>query len=184
MPTQKWRVVVARLGAPDALHEGEVDATNWMGALRAARQNMGERPSLPPGASCSVDSHGVATVLDGASRRKFVLAPLSARATTSTAQPDANAATAQPQGLVPPPAPAAVAAPPAQVPAPVIAAPEPTAALPAAPIATPPQVVEERPEPKKKFHTVGFTDGMTALGPTVAVGTPAVPPPVPPPRAA
>lgn len=188
VPTQKWRVVVARLGAPDALHEGEVDATNWMGALRAARQNMGERPSLPPGASCSVDSHGVATVLDGASRRKFVLAPLSARATTSAAQPDANATTAQPQGLTPPSAPTAVSAPPAQVPAPVVAAPEPTAALPAAPTATPPQVVEERPEPaastKKKFHTVGFTDGMIALGPTVAVGAPPVPPPVPPPRAA
>ena len=35
-----------------------------MTALRATRQAMSERPVLPPGASCSVDANGVATVLD------------------------------------------------------------------------------------------------------------------------
>ncbi len=95
---------MARLGASDALHQGEVEATNWMSALRAARQGMGERPSLPPGASCSVDANGVATVLDAASRRKFVLSP---QALDEAAAPASEvAATA-----VAPPAQAAPAAP-------------------------------------------------------------------------
>src|SRR5262245_40973019 len=46
-----------------------------MGALRAAREGMAERPSVPPGVSCSIDGQGVATVLDPGSRRRFVLAP-------------------------------------------------------------------------------------------------------------
>src|SRR5215831_12998201 len=77
VPTQRWKVLVAKLGASTVLHEGEVDATNWMSALRAARQAMSQRPSLPPGASCTVDAQGIATVLDPSSRRKFVLSPLS-----------------------------------------------------------------------------------------------------------
>jgi hypothetical protein len=71
-------VVVAKLGATSVLHECEIDATNWMTALRSARQSMSERPVLPAGASCSVDANGVATVLDPGARRKFVLAPVDA----------------------------------------------------------------------------------------------------------
>ena len=70
--------MVAKLGATSVLHECEVEATNWMTALRATRQAISERPVLPAGASCSVDANGVATVLDPGSRRKFVLAPMGA----------------------------------------------------------------------------------------------------------
>jgi hypothetical protein len=92
------------LGAASVLHDGEVDASNWMTALRATRQALSERPSLPPGASCSLDANGVATVLDPGSRRKFVLSPLGASGA-------ANAATAAPAPAAPAPAPAQVAPP-------------------------------------------------------------------------
>ena len=80
MSTQKWKLVVTALGGSDVLHELEIEANNWMGALRSGREGLGERPSMPPGASCSIDAEGTATVLDPQGRRKFVLAPLSGEA--------------------------------------------------------------------------------------------------------
>jgi hypothetical protein len=103
VPNRKWRVVVAKLGASSVLHEGDVEANNWMSALRAARQAMSERPSVPPGASCSIDADGVATVLDPGSRRKFVLSPL-----------DTAVGSAAPKSAPEPEPPAAVAPAPAQ----------------------------------------------------------------------
>ena len=122
--------MVAKLGASTTLHEGEVEATNWMGALRATLETMSERPAVPPGASCSVDGQGVATVLDPGSRRKFVLTPMAAG---SSAKSQAASPTAQPE---PKPAPAAAA--PVQPAAPAPAAAKPTTAArpqPAAPAA-------------------------------------------------
>jgi len=132
--TKRWRVVVAKLGAGGVVHEAEVDASNWMGALRKTREGMSERPSVPPGVSCSIDGDGVATVLDAASRRKFVLSPLAGSATAAS-----------------PPAAEAPAAP-----APATAAPS----------------AEPAEAKRKRFQTVAFTEGMTAMGggPAVAVG--------------
>lgn len=76
MSTQKWKLVVTPLGGSEVLHQVEVEANNWMGALRSGRECLGERPSMPPGASCSIDAQGTATVLDPQGRRKFVLAPV------------------------------------------------------------------------------------------------------------
>src|SRR5215831_10623074 len=103
VPTQRWKVLVAKLGASTVLHEGEVDATNWMSALRATRQAMSERPSLPPGASCTVDAQGIATVLDPSSRRKFVLSPVS-HALDASQSPRAPSAVAQSPAPAPSPA--------------------------------------------------------------------------------
>jgi hypothetical protein len=183
LPTQKWRVVVAKLGASSALHDGEVDATNWMGALRAARQAMSERPSLPPGASCTVDAHGTATVLDPSSRRKFVLSPV----TAATALPPEPS---RPLAATPTPAPEpdrakrfdtvalvsgkGVASPNAATPPPATPQPTKTAAelhslemksrknLAPAPHPAPPEV-SSAPAPaaagtKKRFATVAFVD--------------------------
>lgn len=144
VPTQKWKVVVAKLGTSSAtLHEGEVEATNWMSALRATRQAMSERPSLPPGASCTVDATGVATILDPSSRRKFVLSPqldAAPRAVSGTQQP------AQPQ-----------AAPPAPV-RPVAAAPAQPAASPAPPrqVANAQRGPAPAPSKPKRFATVAM----------------------------
>lgn len=73
---KKWRFSVTVLGGPGArLAAGAVDAANWMGALRVARDQAGDPGGLPPGATCSVAADGVATILDGAGRRRYVLAP-------------------------------------------------------------------------------------------------------------
>lgn len=91
---------MSKLGGSQPEHEHEVDALNWMGALELGLERLGERPSVPPGASCSFDQAGVATILDPSSRRRFVLTPLTEVATaapTPAADP------------VPAPAPAAAA---------------------------------------------------------------------------
>lgn len=59
-----------------------------MAALRAGRAQMGEPAEVPPGAACNVASDGVATVLDGGGRRRYVLAPLSGE--RGAAQKSAN----------------------------------------------------------------------------------------------
>src|SRR5204863_412378 len=171
------------------LHDGEVDATNWMSALRAARQAMSERPSLPPGASCTVDAHGTATVLDPSSRRKFVLSPV----TADTALPP------QPSR---PPAPAAPepdrakrfdtvalasgrGAPSPNAPAPPAAIPQPTKTAAAlhslemqsrrdaaqAPNLAPPEVppVPSAAGTKKRFATVAFVDRPPAEARSIVV---------------
>lgn len=89
MPTQTWRVVITKLGTSDVIGEVEVDAANWMAALRVGRERLGETPTMPAGASCSVDGSGAATVLDPSARRKLVLTPLGP-ATGSAAEPHAS----------------------------------------------------------------------------------------------
>jgi putative methionine-R-sulfoxide reductase with GAF domain len=73
--TKKWRLVVTPLSGTTSLHQLEVEAPNWMGALRAARKEMGEGGGLPSGASCAVAPDGTVTILDSESRRKFLLTP-------------------------------------------------------------------------------------------------------------
>jgi putative methionine-R-sulfoxide reductase with GAF domain len=73
--TKKWRLVVTPVSGTAPLHRLEVEAPNWMGALREARKEMGEDGGLPTGASCAVAPDGTVTILDSESRRKFVLTP-------------------------------------------------------------------------------------------------------------
>ena len=120
VPTQSWRVVVTKLGGSDIVGEVEVDAANWMGALRIGRERLGEASAMPAGASCSVDGAGVATILDPAARRKLVLTPLGPSTNASAPPPNASASPAPAQAPAAAPAshaPAAVAATPAQPPA-------------------------------------------------------------------
>jgi hypothetical protein len=96
--TKKWRLVVTPLSGTTSLHQLEVEAPNWMGALRAARKEMGEGGGLPSGASCAVAPDGTVTILDSESRRKFLLTPgaaivaAPAPAAAQPAQPPIDAA--------------------------------------------------------------------------------------------
>lgn len=170
MPTQTWRVVVTKLGGSDIVGEAEVDASNWMGALRVGRERLGETPTMPAGASCSVDGAGVATVLDPAGRRKLVLTPLGPSANPSAPAPaHATPATEPMKYVAPAPSqPVQPASPPAAAPAQADA----------------PQPGKKR----KRFETVAFVPGhlsasLNAQAP-VPVSAPAASAPVSAPVAA
>jgi hypothetical protein len=148
VPSQKWRVLVTKLGVDNVLYEGDVDATNWMGALRAAREGMAERPSVPPGVSCSIDGQGVATVLDPGSRRRFVLAPgASAAAKAAAPAPANNAKRAEP---------------------PIPANPVPSA--------QPAQPAQPAPTRGKRFETVAFVPDKIVERPVSVAGSSPPPP--------
>jgi hypothetical protein len=72
---KKWRLVVTPLSGTTPLHQLDIEAPNWMGALRAARRELGEDGGLPTGASCAVAPDGTVTILDAERRRKFMLSP-------------------------------------------------------------------------------------------------------------
>jgi len=168
VPTQTWRVVVTKLGGSDIVGEVEVDATNWMGALRVGRERLGEAPAMPAGASCSIDGAGVATVLDPAGRRKLVLTPIGTVGPSSAPPADAS-----PQ---PAPAPAPVNAPSAFQP------PAATAAVQPAPTAV--AAGEPPTKKRKRFETVAFVPGhlnpMNApAGPAAVIRDPAPHEPAP-----
>lgn len=78
--SKKWRLRVTPLSSTTPLHQLEVEAPNWMGALREARRELGEDGGLPTGASCAVAPDGTVTILDSESRRKFLLIPSTATA--------------------------------------------------------------------------------------------------------
>jgi hypothetical protein len=73
--TKKWRLLVTPLTGTMPLHQLEVEAPNWMGALREGRKAIGEDGGLPAGASCAVAPDGTVTILDSEARRKFLLMP-------------------------------------------------------------------------------------------------------------
>lgn len=77
---KKWRLRVTPLNGNTPLHQLEVEAANWMGALREARKELGEEGGLPTGASCAVAPDGTVTILDSEARRKFLLVPATASA--------------------------------------------------------------------------------------------------------
>jgi hypothetical protein len=144
VPTQTWKVVVTKLGGSDIVGEVEVDATNWMGALRVGRERLGEPPTMPAGASCSVDGGGAATVLDPAGRRKLVLTPLGPSTNPSSPAPahDSPGAVASPDAVSKPVVPVS-----GPVSAPV------QASAPAAGAEAPPG------KKRKRFETVAFVPG-------------------------
>jgi hypothetical protein len=174
--TKQWRLVVTSLSGSTPLHELQVEAGNWMGALRDARKAIGEDGGLPPGASCAVAPDGTVTILDAAARRKLVLTPTrgavppgvqptassSAAASTSSAQ---QAARAQPQS-------------------PGSTANAPSAASTSAAAANTPTAAQPSPAKKAKFQTVAYTPGMDVPVPTTMGAKPAAPAAVAPPAAA
>ena len=72
---KRWRLVVTELGETTPLHDVAIEATNWMAALRAGRETVGEPGGVPAGASCAVAPDGRVTILDPAQRRRYVLTP-------------------------------------------------------------------------------------------------------------
>ncbi len=185
--TKKWRLIVTPLSGNTPLHQLEVEASNWMGALRAARKEIGEDGGVPPGASNSVAPDGTVMILDSASRRRFLLTPISASLPPTGAPPTEPPISAQPSVAEPAPAPtkkrkfqtvaympgmdvpgltpvstATVSAVEKPVP---IAQPEPVAAQPAQVVARPVAPVASDDEPKKqkkKFETVAFSSHRVA----------------------
>jgi GAF domain-containing protein len=84
---KKWKLVVHPLSGNTILHQFELEAPNWMGALRGARKQLGEEGGLPSGASCAVTPDGVVTILDGEARRRFLLSPIAQEAETPASAP-------------------------------------------------------------------------------------------------
>ncbi len=66
------------LNAAEGASEVVTSAENWLSALRKAREQLGEQGGVPPGASCVMSATGEVTILDAASRRRFVLSRMSA----------------------------------------------------------------------------------------------------------
>jgi hypothetical protein len=95
---KKWRLVVTPLSGTTPLHQLDVEAPNWMGALRAARRDLGEDGGLPTGASCAVASDGTVTILDSERRRKFLLSPRPLSSPIPQARPSIAAPPAAGQG--------------------------------------------------------------------------------------
>lgn len=73
MSTKRWRLVVTARDAAQPLHTLEVNADNWITALRLGREMIGEDGGLPPGASCDVSQQGKVTVLDPNTQRVYGL---------------------------------------------------------------------------------------------------------------
>lgn len=155
MTTKRWRLIVNPLSGATPLHQLEVDASNWVGALRTARQELGEEGGVPPGASCAVAPDGTVTILDSASRRKFLLTPLTSSLPPPSDPPAAQAANAVVVQPVPSAQPVA------------IAAAAPVAATPGADAPAP-----SKPAKKAKFQTVAYTPGMPLPGTPVAAVQP------------
>jgi hypothetical protein len=102
---KKWRLRVTPLTGNTPLHQLEVEAANWMGALREARRELGEEGGLPTGASCAVAPDGTVTILDSEARRKFLLVPanVAARAFETPRGPSSQKNVAvQPKGAAAP----------------------------------------------------------------------------------
>ncbi|MET0287127.1 MAG: GAF domain-containing protein [Polyangiales bacterium] len=151
-------------------------ADNWLAALRAGRDQLGEPGGVPPGASCVVAQNGEVTILDAMNRRRYTLTPAEVAAEQqqqsqsrrppprpsrvptqisgeSAAEIVAKAAAVRENdpgpGTLPPPPPAS-----ASVPAPASAPPEPSQPVEApAPVAS----SDEEPASPRQQQTLAYS---------------------------
>lgn len=94
MSVKRWRLVVTAPDSAQPLHTLDVNADNWITALRLGREMMGEDGGLPPGASCDVSQPGKVTVLDPNTQRIYSLDSLEEGVhppTTTTGSPEQSA---------------------------------------------------------------------------------------------
>ncbi len=75
LPQPSWKIVVLSLGTQEIVLEADLCADNWLAALRAGRDQLGDPGSVPAGASCVVAESGEVSILDAANRRRYVLTP-------------------------------------------------------------------------------------------------------------
>ncbi len=69
----RWNLKIADLGGSAAGTQAAVEAKNWMEALRAGRQQLGEDDPLPPGVACTFAPDGTVTLVDPVARRRIVV---------------------------------------------------------------------------------------------------------------
>ncbi|RZO58285.1 MAG: hypothetical protein EVA89_19555, partial [Sandaracinaceae bacterium] len=106
MASKTWRLVVTKIGDSTPLSEARVDASNWMTALTLARNEIGEKGGVPPGASCSVAPDGKVTIQDAVARKTYVLAPWVEESLAPASTPRGPRVPSEPvprPGSVPPP---------------------------------------------------------------------------------
>lgn len=98
--------MVTKIGDSTPLSEARVDASNWMTALTLARNEIGEKGGVPPGASCSVAPDGKVTIQDAVARKTYVLAPWVEESLAPASTPRGPRVPSEPvprPGSVPPP---------------------------------------------------------------------------------
>ncbi len=102
MNTQRWRLVISVQNSPESLHQLEVNADNWITALRLGREQLGEQGGLPPGATCDVAQQGKVTIFDPNEQRTYLLESLdSATAALAANAPSSKQPSAPPQAPTP-----------------------------------------------------------------------------------
>lgn len=73
LPHSPWKVRVVSLSSQHEAIELEVQAENWLAALRETRAQLGDAGGVPPGASCVMSATGEVTILDAGNRRRYEL---------------------------------------------------------------------------------------------------------------
>ena len=90
--TKRWRVAASTIGTRASERVVEVDAANWIVALRTAQRSWGESSGVPAGASCGVAPDGTVTIIDSNARSKTVLTDLSYTESSASSQDAPSAA--------------------------------------------------------------------------------------------
>ena len=98
MTQKRWKLSVTELGSSKVVAEAVVEAGDWMTALGRARGRIGEKGTVPQGASVSVSPEGRVTILDPVGRKQYRLAGTEEPLTAASAAP---APTSGPAGSPP-----------------------------------------------------------------------------------
>lgn len=73
---KRWRLEVSSIDPGGPRRTVDVEAPNWMSAVRAGRGSLGEAAEIPRGASCQVNPDGRVSVIAPSERRNYLLIPL------------------------------------------------------------------------------------------------------------
>jgi hypothetical protein len=91
---KRWRLEVSSIDPGGPRRTVDVEAPNWMAAIKQGRASLGEVAEIPKGASCQVAPGGRVSVLAPAERRSYQLVPLAGDAAPTPSSPGVIAARA------------------------------------------------------------------------------------------
>jgi hypothetical protein len=91
---KRWRLEVSSIDPGGPRRTVDVEAPNWMAAIKQGRASLGEVAEIPKGASCQVAPGGRVSVLAPAERRSYQLVPLAGDAAPAPSSPGVVAARA------------------------------------------------------------------------------------------